>query len=282
MEQAVEGFAVVLIIANGIFTFRGFSNRFFLERHIFHVRKIIEDGQYTRLVTSGFLHANIPHFAFNMFALYSFSQGVGMVMGIVDFVILYFGSLIAGNLLALYVHRDHPDYRALGASGAVSGVVFASILMFPDGMIGFLFLPVGIPSWLFGILFILISIYGIRSQAGMIGHEAHLGGAIAGMLISTALVPQLLRLRPLLLAGLIAPTAVYLYLLVKHPGLVRAGRGRWAGAGTRVRPLSAATRRSMREELDTLLDKVNREGIDGLSRRERARLHDLSQRLREP
>lgn len=282
MEQAVEGFAVVLIVANGIFTFRGFSNRLFLERHIFHVRKILVDGQYTRLITSGFLHANIPHFAFNMFALYSFSQGVGMVMGILDFVVLYFGSLIAGNLLALYVHRDHPDYRALGASGAVSGVVFASILMFPDGMIGFLFLPIGIPSWLFGILFILVSVYGIRSQAGMIGHEAHLGGAMAGVVISTALVPRLLLLRPLLLAALLVPAGVYLYLLVRHPRLVRAKSGYRNTPGARAGVLDGERRRKMREELDQLLDKVNREGIDGLSRRERARLHDLSQRLREP
>lgn len=282
MDQAVEGFTVVLIVANAIVTFRGFGSRFFLERHVFHVRRILEDGQYVRIVTSGFLHANVPHFAFNMFALYSFSQGVGMVMGIVDFVALYFGSLIAGNLLALYVHRNHPEYRALGASGAVSGVVFASILMFPDGMIGFLFLPIGIPSWLFGLLFIAVSIYGIRSQAGMIGHEAHLGGAIAGVLICAALVPPLLTLRPLLLAALLVPAGIYLYLLVTRPELVRAGRRYEPRARAPRRDDGDGGRRTMREELDRLLEKVNREGIDGLSRRERARLHDLSQRLREP
>lgn len=281
MEQAIEAFVVVLIVANAIFSFRGFSNRFFLERHIFHVRRILGDGQYARIVTSGFLHANIAHFAFNMFALYSFSQGVGTVMGIVDFVVLYFGSLIAGNLLALYVHRDDPDYRALGASGAVSGVIFASILMFPHGSIGFLFLPMGIPSWLFGILFILISIYGIRSQAGMIGHEAHLGGAIAGVLISAALVPRLSVQRPLLLVVLLVPAAAYLYLLVKHPQLVHAGQPNRRRPPGRPRGTDETERRAMREELDTLLEKVNRKGIDGLTRRERARLHDLSQRLRE-
>ncbi|MDD3642597.1 MAG: rhomboid family intramembrane serine protease [Candidatus Krumholzibacteria bacterium] len=282
MEQAVEAFAVVLIVASGIFTFRGLGSRVFLERHLFHVRRILDDRQYLRLVTSGFLHANIAHFAFNMFALYSFSQGVGTVMGILDFVALYFGSLVAGNLLALYVHRDHPDYRALGASGAVSGVIFASILMFPDGRIGFLLMPMGMPSWLFGILFILISIYGIRSQAGMIGHEAHLGGAIAGVLISAALVPRLIALRPLLLAALLVPAAVYLYLLAQHPRLVRAGTAYRGAGGDRPNGAGGAARRTMRGELDGLLDKMNREGIDGLSRRERARLHDLSRRLREP
>lgn len=216
MDQAVEAFVVVLIIANGIFTFKGFGDRFFRDRHLFHVRRIFQHGEYARMITSGFLHANTAHFALNMFALYSFSRGVGMVLGIVDFVVIYFGSLFAGNLLALYVHRHHPEYRALGASGAVSGVVFASILMFPHGSIMFLLFPVAIPSWLFGIAFVLISIHGIRSQAGIIGHEAHLGGAMAGVLISAALAPRLVLMRPLLVLALVGPAAVYLYLLIRR------------------------------------------------------------------
>jgi len=216
MDQAVEAFAVVLIVANAIFTFKGFGNRLFLERHLFHVGAILEHREYARIVTSGFLHANTVHFAFNMLALYSFSRGVGAVLGIVDFVVIYFGSLIAGNLLALFVQRRRPGYRALGASGAVSGVVFASILIFPHGSIAFILFPVAIPAWLFGIAYVLISIHGVRSQAGNIGHEAHLGGAVAGVLICAALIPRLAAARPLLLLALVAPAAFYLYLLVRR------------------------------------------------------------------
>ncbi len=224
MNEAVEAFTVILIVANGIFSFRGFSNRRFLERYLFDVGSILGRNEYFRLFTSGFLHANIPHLVFNMLALYSFSQGIGRVIGILDFVLIYFGSLIAGNILALQINRNNPGYRALGASGAVSGVIFASILMYPHGSISFLFLPIAIPSWLFGIGFVAISIYGIRSGLGNLGHEAHLGGAIAGVLISLLIEPRLLVTRLWLVAALIIPSAAYLFLLVKRPDL--AGRRR--------------------------------------------------------
>jgi membrane associated rhomboid family serine protease len=106
----------------------------------------------------------------------------------------------------------------------VSGVIFSSILMYPHGSIGFIFFPIGIPSYLFGIGFILISIYGIRTGRGNLGHEAHLGGAIAGVLISIILEPGLLSARLWLVLALIVPAAGYLYLLVKRPDL--AGRRR--------------------------------------------------------
>lgn len=224
MNEAVEAFTVVIIVANGIFSFRGFSSRIFLEKYLFYVRGILGRNEYYRLLTSGFLHANIPHLAFNMLALYSFSQGIGRVIGILDFVMIYFGSLLAGNVLALQINRNNPEYRALGASGAVSGVIFSSILMYPHGSISFLFFPIAIPSWLFGIGFVLVSIYGIRTGLGNLGHEAHLGGAIAGVLISTMIEPRLLTSRLWLVAALIIPSAAYLYLLMKRPDL--AGRKR--------------------------------------------------------
>jgi membrane associated rhomboid family serine protease len=160
-----------------------------------------------------------------MLALYSFSQGIGRVVGILDFVLIYFGSLLAGNILALQINRNNPEYRALGASGAVSGVIFASILMYPHGSISFLFFPIAIPSWLFGIGFVLVSIYGIRTGLGNLGHEAHLGGAIAGVLISTMIEPHLLSTRLWLVAALILPSAAYLVLLIKRPDIAGRRRG---------------------------------------------------------
>jgi membrane associated rhomboid family serine protease len=217
LDQAVEAFTVVLIIANGIFSFKGFRDKIFFQRRVFHVEPIIVGREYSRLVTSGFLHVGVAHWAFNMFALYSFSQGVGAVFGILRFVLIFFGSLIAGNLFSLFIHRKNPDYRACGASGAVSGVIFSSIIMFPGGSIYFLFFPMAIPSWIFGIGFIIVSIYGIRSRLGNIGHEAHLGGAIAGVLLSIAMRPALAADRPILAAAILVPFAVYLYLLIRMP-----------------------------------------------------------------
>ncbi|MBN1164439.1 MAG: rhomboid family intramembrane serine protease [Candidatus Krumholzibacteriota bacterium] len=223
MEQAVETFTILLMVANGIFSWKGFTDRRFYENHVFHVGSILQRHDYKRLVTSAFLHANIGHLVFNMLALYSFSIGVGRVFGFIDFMLVYFGSLLVGNILALFIHRYHPGYRAVGASGGVSGVIFSSILIFPHGSIGFLFLPFAIPSWLFGVAFILISIYGIRSRLGNIGHEAHLGGALTGILLSIVLKPHLLRIHPWLIAALLVPTLVFLLVLIYRPEWLRVG-----------------------------------------------------------
>ena len=221
MEQANEAFTVMLIVANGIFSYNGFRSSIFFNKHIFWVKKVLQNGQFVRILTSGFLHASWGHLIFNMFALYSFSIGVGTVFGFGKYILIYFVSLIAGNLLALFIHRRDPEYRAVGASGAVCGVIFSSILLFPDSYIYFLFLPIGIPSWLFGIGFILVSIYGIKSGIGNIGHEAHLGGAIAGVLVSILIKPGLVSDKPVLVALLLLPMLIFLFLVVKFPALIR-------------------------------------------------------------
>jgi len=220
MDQAVEAFTVMLIIANGMFSYKGFTSRAFYEKHLFWVRKITENGESLRILSSGFLHAGWGHLIFNMFALYSFSVGVGRVVGLFKFIAIYFASLIGGNLTALFLNRHNPGYRAVGASGAVSGVIFSSILLFPDSSIYILFLPIAIPSWLFGIGFILISIYGIRTGAGNIGHEAHLGGAIIGIAVTVLFNPILITERLSLIVMLIVPISIFLYLMVKKPSAV--------------------------------------------------------------
>ncbi len=221
MESANEAFTVMLMIANVIFSWKGFGDRNFFEKYLFSPGRILAGGEYQRLVTSGFLHANPGHLLFNMLALYSFSVGVGTEFGFGAYLVIYFGSLVAGNLMALYIRRNDPGYRAVGASGAVCGVIYSSILIFPGSSISILFLPIAIPSWLFGILFILVSVYGIRSGLGNIGHEAHLGGAMSGVVISILMKPHLLSRQPLLIAALLILTGGFLYLMVKRPELIR-------------------------------------------------------------
>jgi membrane associated rhomboid family serine protease len=204
--------ALVLIIigANVLMSLAAFNNRVFLDRYIFHVWKIISYREYIRILSSGFLHANIGHLFFNMFALYSFSYAVEASLGVGVYLVIYLGSLLAGNLLALFIHRKHPNYRALGASGAVSGIIFASILIYPHSSISFIFLPIAIPSWLFGIGFVLISIFGIRSQYGNIGHEAHLGGAVAGIILLILLKPQVASAHPVIAASILLPSIIFI------------------------------------------------------------------------
>jgi membrane associated rhomboid family serine protease len=284
MVEPTDAVSLVIIIVNAYVSYRGFSDRAFFERHIFHVERIVAYRELMRIVSSAFLHANWPHLIFNMFALYTFGAVVQRMFGIGGYLFIYFGSLVAGSLLALYIHRSHGAYRAVGASGAVSGVIFASIVAFPHGSIMFLFLPVEIPAWLFGIGFVLISIFGIGARVGNIGHEAHLGGAIAGVVIALILRPALTTAHPFVVLGIVVPMAVFLAVIARNPAMERM-RERVAHARASMRQrvederlrAEDARRRQLQEEMDRLLEKVNERGLEGLSSRERRRLHEIAE-----
>ena len=182
---------LVLIAANVIVSFKGFSDRLFIEKNKFQVGPILQ-GEQLRMFTSGFLHVDQAHLFFNMFALYIFADEVLSEVGVLKFVLIYFGSLLAGSTLALSLHKREPYYSAVGASGAVMGVVYAAIMLNPDMRLSFIFFPVvSFPGWVFGVGYFLYSIYGMRAQLGNIGHSAHMGGAIGGFVLTLALYPQI-------------------------------------------------------------------------------------------
>ncbi|HEX7015063.1 MAG TPA: rhomboid family intramembrane serine protease, partial [Cyclobacteriaceae bacterium] len=172
---------LALIAANILISYKGFRDPAFFDRNLFEVGRVLHRREYGRLFMSGFLHVDWTHLLFNMFSLYSFSMIMERILGPVSILIIYFASLIGGDLLALFIHRNHPGYRAVGASGAVSGVIFAAIAIVPDIHVSLFLIPVGIPGWLFGICYVIYSMYGIRTSLGNIGHEAHLGGALVGL-----------------------------------------------------------------------------------------------------
>ena len=211
-----------IIIANGLFSYKGFSDRLFFEDNLFQVNKILQDKEYKRLITSGFLHADWTHLIFNMVSFYSFSDMLESHLGPVKFLIIYFGSLLGGDMLALIIHQKHPYYRAVGASGAVCGIIFAAIALFPDIHIGFIFIPLkdGIPGWIFGIGYALYTIYGIKSNMGNIGHEAHLGGALVGLALAVAIEPEALErnLQPIILTA--APSLIFIIILIIKPEIL--------------------------------------------------------------
>jgi membrane associated rhomboid family serine protease len=182
--------SIIIIAANFLISYKGFNDRAFFEKYKFEVDKILIEKEYYRLITSGFLHVDWTHIIFNMISLFAFSELLEIHIGPIYFLIIYFGSLIAGDLLALFIHKNHGDYSSVGASGAVCGIIFASIALFPGLEIGFFILPISIPSWIYGLLYTAYSIYGIKSKRDNIGHEAHLGGALVGMLIAIFLYPN--------------------------------------------------------------------------------------------
>lgn len=180
---------ILIIIANVLFSMKGFDDYHFFEKYKFQIHKI-SIGEKIRMISAGFLHADWMHLGFNMYALYLFGGIVSSMLGIFSFLLIYFGSLLAGNLFTYFYHKDEPYYSAVGASGAVSGIVYASILLFPDMKL-LLFFAIPMPGYVFGVGYLLYSIYGMKKQSGNIGHAAHLGGAIGGFAITLLLVPSL-------------------------------------------------------------------------------------------
>lgn len=112
-------------------------------------------------------------------------------LGEFNFVVVYVVSLILGSLLSLYFHQDEYHYSAVGASGAVTGILYSAILLDPSMSLYLFFIPIPIPAYVFGIGYMLYSIYGMKKRVGNIGHDAHFGGAIAGLVVTLVFVPSL-------------------------------------------------------------------------------------------
>lgn len=190
-----------LIIINAIVSFKGFNDISFFRKYEFHIGSIRAGEQY-RMFTSAFLHGDLVHLAFNMLTLYFFAPVVIYTLGVLGFLLVYFVSLICGSLLTLYFHKHDYSYRAIGASGAVMGVLFSSILIDPYQPINF------IPGYLFGIIYLLFSIYGQRAKRDNIGHMAHFGGAIGGYVITLTRLPQLIYSETFTVIALAVPIVI--------------------------------------------------------------------------
>lgn len=201
-----------IIIANIMISYKGFNDDNFFRKYQFHVGSI-RAGEQIRMITSGFLHADIAHLAFNMITLYFFAPIVIQTLGDFSFLIVYAGSLIFGSLLTMVFHGNEYSYRAVGASGAVTGVLYSAILMYPNMTIG-IFGVIPMPAYLFGIAYLLYSIYGMKSRTDNIGHTAHFGGAIGGYVITLIKMPSLIH-DNLLMVILLAIPIVILFAMAK-------------------------------------------------------------------
>ncbi|MBS1515697.1 MAG: rhomboid family intramembrane serine protease [Bacteroidetes bacterium] len=177
-----------------------YSNPIYFERFSEWPYQIVHQKRFYQVITSAFLHANFMHLFFNMFALFSFGtyleglfiNSFGDVLGSLYFFAIYFVSLLSGSLLTVVFNYKNPNYVAVGASGAVSGVVFSYVLLFPLSKIGVFFVPM--PAFLFAFFYIGASIWGMKTKFGNIGHEAHLGGAIGGIVSTIILIDGALRI----------------------------------------------------------------------------------------
>ncbi|AGC78136.1 membrane associated rhomboid family serine protease [Nonlabens dokdonensis] len=199
---------VIIIISNVIVSFKGFKDYIFRSNYLFNIAGIQRGEQY-RFFTSGFLHSNQNHLFFNMLTLFFFAGTVVYKLGDVKFLIIYFASLLGGNFLSYLIHREEYHYSALGASGAVSGIIYSAILLDPTMRIYF-----GIPGWLFGIGYLIYSFYGMKKLNDNIGHDAHFGGAVAGVLLTLVYDYSLIFTNTITVIAMFL-TIVVLFILMK-------------------------------------------------------------------
>ena len=195
-----------IIGTNLLVSYKAFQDISFFRKYEFHIASI-RAGEQIRMFSSAFLHADWAHLFFNMFTLYMFAPVVLSIMGNMSFLLVYGGSLVCGSLLTLYFHQNDYSYRAVGASGAVTGVIFSSILL-EDRLMIFGFLP----GSLYGFIYLLSSIYGMKAKNDNIGHTAHFGGAIGGYAITLSQFPVLFVENTYMVILLAVPIVILFYL----------------------------------------------------------------------
>lgn len=178
-----------LIVLNVFASLIALRSPAFNAQNILWVRPMQDQGEWHRLISSGFLHVNGFHLFINMYGLYMFGPVIEHVLGGVNFLIIYLASLIGGSVWAYLWNRTNPEYRAAGASGALSGIILAFCMIAPFSTLLFLFI---IPMWgiVFGVAFVVLSYVFSQRADRIIGHEAHLGGAVVGIVTTLLVEPR--------------------------------------------------------------------------------------------
>lgn len=192
-------FTYIIIGITVVISLLAFSNHRLIEELVFWPYRIWRNNEWHRLLTCGFIHADIGHLFFNMFALLGFGEFVEQAFGQVYgskgvplYLSMYIIAILGADIYDLFKQRDNYHYRALGASGAVSAVVFASILLNPFGGIYIFFIPIAIPAYIFGPIYLLYCAYMAKRGGDNIGHTAHFTGSIIGFVFPILFEPRLL------------------------------------------------------------------------------------------
>ncbi|WP_282630077.1 rhomboid family intramembrane serine protease [Empedobacter sedimenti] len=224
--------ALGVIGLNVLISWKGFNDLAFFDKYKFQVGSIIHHKEYYRILSSGFLHVDFTHLLFNMLTLYFFANpvigffaspegflfgdfsGAKLNVGYGMFLLIFLAAVIGGNLLSLLIHKKENYYSAVGASGGVTGVLFAAIAAFPEMELR-LFFAIPIPAWIFAILYLGYSVYGMKTNLGNIGHSAHLGGAIVGMLATIIYYPAILQINTYYIIGMILPLIVLFIMIMR-------------------------------------------------------------------
>lgn len=167
-----------------------FSMPKLLDRCLFRPYWVARGKRYESFITSGFVHADLMHLIFNMVTFYFFAFALERQIGSVKFIVLYFVGLVLSHVSTYFKERRNPNYASLGASGAISAVLFAAILYFPDQSLIIFPIPIPIPAPLFGALYLGFTYYQSKNGRDNINHDAHMTGAATGLLFVALTEPS--------------------------------------------------------------------------------------------
>ncbi len=207
----IHPLSLAIIVANVLITYKGFKDVRFFERYKLNVAAI-KNGQWDRVITAAFLHVDTSHLIFNMFTFYFFGDIVIYRLGVLGFIWVYFASLLVGNIFSYYYHKKEPYYSAVGASGAVTGTLYAAIALFPDMRLGIFFIPIPLPAYWVGLGYMLYTLYGMKKANDNIGHTAHFAGAITGLIVALLLSPLAILAEPVAIIALLLPLVLFVIM----------------------------------------------------------------------
>lgn len=190
-------FVLIAIIA--IVSFYGWSNPQIQAKFMMNPYRVSKSKEYYRFITSGFIHSGYLHLFFNLFTLYFFGSQIEIIFSIlfsskgdIYYLILFIVGIIVSDIPTFIKYRSNPGYNSLGASGGVAALVFSFILFNPIDKLYILFIPIGIPGFIMGLLFLLYSYYQSKNSGDNINHSAHLYGALFGLIFSVIIQPNVI------------------------------------------------------------------------------------------
>lgn len=184
---------IILVATCAISLIGLFGSQKLIQRNVFRPYWFLRRKQYETVITSGFVHADLMHLIFNMMTFFFFGFALEQVIGTAHFVLLYLAGLLVSHAWTYYRHRSEPEYSSLGASGAVSAILFAAIVFFPEQHVYLFLIPIPIPAPLFAVAYLAYSWWASKRPNERVNHDAHLGGALTGLVYVLLVAPDAYR-----------------------------------------------------------------------------------------